>query len=166
MYTHIFTLHTNLLKAMSHPKRLEIIHLLRDQTLSVTQMLEMLDLPQANLSQHLMILRKAGVVTTKKEGKQIFYSLTHENFVKTSDLIREILIGSQKNSKIGKDLQIDMSDLFPLVHDPVCKMRLSPKTAAFSHDHQNKEYFFCASGCLEKFKKNPNQYLKNNIGTI
>lgn len=161
MYIDIFSLHTNLLKAMSHPKRLEIIHLLRDQNLSVGAMLDMLDLPQANLSQHLMILRKAGVVATKKNGKQIFYSLAHENFIKASDLIREVLIKTHAHSEIGNNLKIDMSTLFPLVHDPICKMRLSPKTAAFEHMYQNQEFYFCASGCLEKFKSNPDKYIQN-----
>ena len=53
MYHQIFAYHTKLLKAMSHPKRLEIIHLLRDQALTVSEIQSMLDLPQpilANIS--------------------------------------------------------------------------------------------------------------------
>lgn len=160
MYTHIFKLHSDLLKAMSHPKRLEIIHLLRDQELSVTQMLEMLDLPQANLSQHLMVLRGARVVVTRKDGKQIFYRLCHENFIKTSDLTREILIKMHPNTQTYKELQVDMSELFPLKTDPVCHMRLSPKTAASHYEYNNEQWYFCASGCMEKFIKNPDKYLR------
>lgn len=163
MYIDIFTLHANVLKAMSHPKRLEIIHLLRDQTLSVGQIFEMLDLEQANVSQHLMVLRNAGVVTTQKHGKQIFYSLTHENIVKACDLIREFLIKKHPNSETSINLKIDMAELFPLVHDPICKMRISPKTAAFEYTHQNHQFFFCASGCLERFKSNPDKYIQSSI---
>ena len=81
MYQQIFKLHSSLLKAISHPKRIEIIHLLRDQELNVGEILKMLGLPQANLSQHLMIMRDAGVVKTRKEGKQIYYKLAHKNFI-------------------------------------------------------------------------------------
>jgi DNA-binding transcriptional ArsR family regulator len=42
-----------ILKALSHPRRLEIIHLIRDQELPVQDIHQMLDLPQANVSQHL-----------------------------------------------------------------------------------------------------------------
>ena len=92
MYNQIFKLHADLLKAISHPKRLEIIHLLRDQELNVSEILTMLGLPQANLSQHLMVLREAGVVVTRKEGKQVYYKVAHVNFIKASDLLREVLI--------------------------------------------------------------------------
>ena len=61
MYEEVFKLHAQLLKSIAHPRRLEIIHLLRDQSLLVSQIVEMLDLPQANISQHLQILRNAEV---------------------------------------------------------------------------------------------------------
>jgi ArsR family transcriptional regulator len=67
MYAQLFELHANLLKALSHPRRLEIIHLLRDQELPVTDIYTMLDLPQANISQHLMVLRDAQVVHARRE---------------------------------------------------------------------------------------------------
>ena len=75
MYHIIFRLHTQLLKALANEKRLEIIHLLRDQELTVSEIQTMLDLEQANLSQHLMVLRKLEVVTTRKDGKEIYYKL-------------------------------------------------------------------------------------------
>ena len=148
MYYEVFQLHSKLLKSLSHPKRLEIIQLLRERELPVSDIQEMLDLPQGNLSQHLQILRAAGVVKTKRLGKQIYYSIAHKNFVKASDLFREVLI--EKNKDIVSDvISKNMLELVPLTSDPVCKMRLSPKTASFAY----KDYFFCGSGCFEKFKK-------------
>lgn len=152
MYQQVFQLHAELLKALSHPKRLEIIHLLRSQELSVGEVQEMLDLPQANLSQHLMVLRDAKVVITRKQGKQIYYSLFHKNFIKASDLLREILIERYKDDSLSDEFTQKMSDLVPLVHDPVCNMRLSPKTAAYAFRYKGENYYFCASGCFEKFK--------------
>src|SRR3972149_3232678 len=97
MYYEVFQLHAKLLKALSNSKRLEIIQLLREQELSVAGIQEMLDLPQGNLSQHLQILRKSEVVKTRRNGKQIYYSIAHKNFVKASDLFREILIERHKD---------------------------------------------------------------------
>lgn len=141
MYQHIFNLHTDILKALSHPKRLEIIHLLRDHSLSVGEIQEMLDLPQANLSQHLQVLRENKIVNTTKKGKQIFYRAAHPNFIKACDLIREVL--QQKQC---------LSDLLPIGIDPICGMRLTPATAAFTHTADGQLHYFCASGCLEKYK--------------
>ncbi|MCR4263639.1 MAG: metalloregulator ArsR/SmtB family transcription factor, partial [Candidatus Roizmanbacteria bacterium] len=152
MYQEIFKLHAKLLKALAHPKRLEILQLLRGQELSVSDIQTMLDLPQANLSQHLMILRDAGVTKTRKDGKNIYYSMAHVNFIKASDLMREILLEQYKNSKFSRELSIEMTSLVPLTHDPVCGMRLSPKTASYVFIAHRKKYYFCASGCMKEFK--------------
>ena len=154
MYQQVFELHSNLHKAMAHPKRLEIIHLLREKTLTVTEIQSMLDLPQANLSQHLQILRTSGVLNNRKIGKQIYYRLAHENFIKASDLLRDVLVEKyKKDDKLADELTLKMSDLVPLAVDPVCGMRLSPKTAAFAYKHKGENYYFCASGCLHQFKE-------------
>ena len=160
MYNQIFELHAQFLKALSHPKRLEIIHLIRDQELPVSDIHTMLDLPQANISQHLMVLRDANVVVTRREGKQFYYSLSDKRIIEASDLLRSVLVAQNKDSKLADELALKINDLVPLVHDPVCEMRLSPKTAGFSHQHQHETYYFCASGCMKKFKENPAKYVK------
>ncbi len=143
MYTELFNLHAKLLQSLAHPKRLEIVHLLRDHSLSVSEIQSMLGLPQANLSQHLQILRKLKVVSTTRKGKQIYYHLTHPNFIAASDLVRQILI----DQKLSTPLKT------PNIYtDPVCGMHLTPQTAAFSHNYQGKTYYFCATGCLKQFK--------------
>jgi len=159
MYYKVFQLHADLLKALSHPKRLEIIHLLRDSELSVTQIQEMLDLPQSNLSQHLMVLRNAKVVKTRKDGKQVYYAVAHKNFIKASDLVRQVLVEKYKNDPLADEFILKMSELVPLAQDPVCGMRVSPKTASYANKHKGQEYYFCAAGCLDKFKAEPEKYI-------
>jgi YHS domain-containing protein len=100
----------------------------------------MLDLPQANISQHLIVLRQAGVVATKRNGKEIFYKLSSQkirNFLPQQNLLK----------------------LTPLVHDPVCRMQLSSKTVVTKISYNGRQYYFCASGCLKKFKLNPGKYV-------
>ncbi len=160
MYNDIFELHAQLLKALSHPKRLEIIHLIRDQELPVSDIYTMLDLPQANISQHLMVLRDAGIVVARREGKQIYYSLSNDKIIKANDLLRTVLAEQHHDDQCQNESMLKINELVPLVHDPVCMMRLSPKTASYHHQHKDKTYYFCASGCMKKFKENPKKYVK------
>jgi len=140
MYLKVFEAQAKLLQAMAHPKRLEILNLLAQKSLTVTGIYSMLDLPQANISQHLQLLRQAGVVATKRAGKEIYYKI--------------------KNKKVNDFLpNRNLLKLTPLVHDPVCGMQLSSKTAVTKTTYQNQQYYFCASGCLKKFKIRPEQYL-------
>lgn len=159
MYSEIFELHAHLLKALAHPRRLEIIHLLRNQELPVSDIHTMLDLPQANISQHLIILKDAGVVVSRREGKHIFYRLSHSNIIKASDLLRKVLIEQHKDTELADELTLKMQELVPVVQDPVCHMRVSPKTAGFHLSHKHQDYYFCASGCFTKFKKDPAKYV-------
>jgi P-type Cu+ transporter len=45
------------------------------------------------------------------------------------------------------------------VKDPVCGMRVDPKTATYAHRHADRDYYFCGAGCLEKFRAHPDRYL-------
>lgn len=160
MYSKIFELQAELLKSLAHPRRLEIVQLLRGQELNVTDIYEMLDLPQANISQHLMILRDMGVVNARRDGKQIFYALAHPKIIAGCDALREMLIDQHKGSGVEKALMLKMKDLVPIVHDPVCHMRVSPKTASDSFKYQGTHYYFCASGCTKKFKESPERFIR------
>jgi DNA-binding transcriptional ArsR family regulator/YHS domain-containing protein len=159
MYSQLFEVNANFLKALAHPRRLEIVQLLRDQELCVSDMYEMLDLPQANISQHLMILRDAEIVLARRDGKQIWYSLIDKRLIKALDLFREVLIDIYANSELATQLSMTMKELVPVVHDPVCKMRVSPKTAGFHTHYQDQNFYFCASGCLRAFTERPEKYV-------
>ncbi|WP_156924857.1 ArsR/SmtB family transcription factor [Marinomonas ushuaiensis] len=63
------------LKALSNENRLMILCYLLDKELSVTALNEKLPLSQSALSQHLALLRKDGLVKTRRESQTIFYSL-------------------------------------------------------------------------------------------
>ncbi len=62
-----------LAQALSHPVRLRILALLRDEGAYVMHLTSMLGRPQANVSQHLAILRDAGLVTDEREGMTVVY---------------------------------------------------------------------------------------------
>jgi DNA-binding transcriptional ArsR family regulator len=68
MYQKLFKLQEDTLKVVANQKRLEIIQLLNNRELPVNEMVEMLGIRQANLSQHLSLLREAKIVTTRRDG--------------------------------------------------------------------------------------------------
>jgi DNA-binding transcriptional ArsR family regulator len=67
-----------LLKTLAHPMRLMLVCTLVEGEHSVSQLEEVLDIHQPNLSQQLTVLRDAKIVETRRDGKQIFYRLTAE----------------------------------------------------------------------------------------
>jgi DNA-binding transcriptional ArsR family regulator len=71
------------LKALADPVRLRIVESLRAGEMSVTDIATLLEIDIANVSHHLRVLHHADVVTTKREGKFIYYSLDPTIFAKT-----------------------------------------------------------------------------------
>lgn len=66
---------TSCLKALSNPDRLKILCSLSQGEQNVQQIEQLTDIQQPTLSQQLTVLRKAEMVATRREGKQIFYQI-------------------------------------------------------------------------------------------
>ena len=77
------------LAALANPTRLRIVNLLRKQPLAVGHLATALSLTQANASQHLAILLRAGVLVRESEGTTRRYSLRSAKIPKLIDLIEE-----------------------------------------------------------------------------
>ena len=93
-------------KTLADPKRLMILHELRDEEKSVSQMVSALGLPQANVSQHLAILRERGIVTTRRDGTTIYYKLANLKIGQACDLVREVLADQlSKNQALARSLR-------------------------------------------------------------
>ncbi len=65
-----------MLKALAHPTRLQILDLLKSGELCVCNIVPELNMEQSNVSRHLNILKKEGLVTSRKEGLKVFYRIT------------------------------------------------------------------------------------------
>jgi DNA-binding transcriptional ArsR family regulator len=61
--------------ALAEPSRRQILDLLRDRERSVTDLVDRLDLSQPGVSKHLKVLREAGLVAVRPDGKRRFYGL-------------------------------------------------------------------------------------------
>jgi ArsR family transcriptional regulator len=62
-------------QALAHPTRIAILEQLKDGELTAGSFVERLGLEQANLSQHLAVMRARQIVVTRKVGNQVFYSV-------------------------------------------------------------------------------------------
>lgn len=101
----LYEIHAEMCKVFSNPTRLEILNLLRDKEMSVTELIEKTKLSQANISQHLSIMKSKGIVASNRKGKNIYYKLTNVKIIKAFDIIREVLTERLKKSgKIIKEL--------------------------------------------------------------
>ena len=95
-------MHAEMCKVFSNPTRLEILNLLRDKEMSVTGLIEKTNLSQANISQHLSIMRSKSVVISNRKGKNIYYKLTNPKIIAAFDTIRGIL--AERLKKNGKSV--------------------------------------------------------------
>jgi DNA-binding transcriptional ArsR family regulator len=75
-------------QALAHPTRIAILDLLREGEMTVGAFAEYLNLEQANLSQHLAVLRAKQIVTSRKAGNQVFYTVRDPLIWKLLDLMR------------------------------------------------------------------------------
>ena len=87
----IFQMHAEVCKSLSSPTRLKILNSLRKGEKSVGELAKLLGLHKANLSQHLAILRQCKIVTTRRTGLNIYYSIANPKMIKACDILREVL---------------------------------------------------------------------------
>ena len=87
----LFRLQAEICKTLADPKRLMILHALRDGEMSVSQLVSELGLPQANVSQHLAILRDRGIVNARHQGRTVHYSMAYPKIAEACDLVQGIL---------------------------------------------------------------------------
>jgi DNA-binding transcriptional ArsR family regulator len=91
MHDRIFELHAEVCKTLANPWRLKLIELLRDGERPLKKLVEETGIPLANVSQHLNLMKAAGVVEVRREGSRSFYRLTNPKILKAFDLMREVL---------------------------------------------------------------------------
>jgi ArsR family transcriptional regulator len=79
-------------KVLGHPLRIRVLEVLADGERSVSELLEHVDAKQAYLSQQLGVLRRAGLVSARREGANVFYAVTDPRIADLLLVARELLI--------------------------------------------------------------------------
>jgi len=88
---HIYELQADVLKTLANPRRLEILHRLADGPCEVGRLAMELGMSQPNVSQHLALMRAAGVVTAVREGREVRYRLSDPDVMVACNLMRGVL---------------------------------------------------------------------------
>ncbi len=101
----LYRLKAELCKTFADPTRLIMIEELRGGEKSVSELIRLLDIPQAAVSRHLAVLRDRGVVQTRRKGNVVFYSLTDLKIGEACDLVHNILLNQiEKNRQLAERL--------------------------------------------------------------
>ena len=87
----IYQYHAEMCQVFSHPKRLEVINVLRDGEMSVTELAQKLELTIGNLSQHLSMMKERHILLTRKEGNMVYYRILNPKLIQCFDMMREML---------------------------------------------------------------------------
>ena len=92
-----------LMKSLSDDTRIRIINLLKKEELSVTEICDILDVQQSNLSKHLSRLRLTGLVNDNREGFNVYYSLVNPKDKVHKDLLNIMTVGLAENEILQTD---------------------------------------------------------------
>jgi DNA-binding transcriptional ArsR family regulator len=84
-------LQAGIMRTLAHPLRLEMIHRLAARPLEVGKLAIELGISQPNASQHLAVMRSAGVVTAERSGREVAYRLSDPEIVAACNLMRGVL---------------------------------------------------------------------------
>src|SRR5690554_3692970 len=79
-------------QALAHPTRLHLLGLLDHAEHPVERLVELSGVRFATLSAHLKVLREAGLVNARREGRYIFYSIAHDEIPRLIATLREVAV--------------------------------------------------------------------------
>ncbi len=100
-----YELKAEVCKTLADPKRLHIINELRGGELSVGELAEKCELNQAVVSRHLAILRNGGVVTSRREGTNVYYTLADPRIGDACDVMQQVVLAKiEKNRQLAERL--------------------------------------------------------------
>lgn len=95
----IYQLHADICKTLSNPTRLRILSILRNGEKSVSELVKSTGVRQANISQHLAVLKQRGIVVAKKEGATVLYRIANPKIIQACDIIRDVLFEQLAKSR-------------------------------------------------------------------
>ncbi|MDP3967031.1 MAG: metalloregulator ArsR/SmtB family transcription factor [Nocardioides sp.] len=91
MTTPLHQMKAEFFKTLSHPTRIRVLELLSEREHSVGELLQEIEVEASNLSQQLAVLRRAGLVATRKEGSTVHYALVSPQIADLLAVARSIL---------------------------------------------------------------------------
>lgn len=96
----LYKYHADMCKVFSHPTRLQIINILRDKEMNVTELAERIGVGMGNLSQHLTVMKNQRILSSRKEGNMVFYRIENPRMLVAFDILREVLLERLKKDSL------------------------------------------------------------------
>jgi len=96
----LYRLQAEFCKGMAHPKRIQILRTLKGGEKTVNELAKATGIPQANMSQHLALLRQLGLLTSRREGTSIYYSISDRRIIEACELVRSCIGERLKRSQM------------------------------------------------------------------
>ena len=84
----------DLFRALAHPARIRVLEILASGELSVGELQPRVGIEMSHLSQQLAVLRRAGLVTTRKAGSSVFYAIRDPELVRLLASAKQLLVNS------------------------------------------------------------------------
>ncbi|SRR6266545_4064071 len=147
-------------KALCHGHRLEILELLAQGERSVEALAERVGLPIANTSQHLRLMRRAGLLASRRDGKRILYRHSDESVLELTAALRRV---AECNSAEVRDVigsYFDKRDALEPISRPELVQRLTDGLVTVLDVRPEDEY---AAGHLPKAMNIPLRELKRRL---
>lgn len=88
----LYEIKAELFKALGHPARIRILELLAQDEVAVATLITETGMEASHLSQHLAVLRRAGVVASRREGNAVYYRTAHRSVDELLVAAREFLV--------------------------------------------------------------------------
>lgn len=92
----LYELQSEICKTLASPKRIEILNALKAGEKTVSELVEILGVPKANVSQHLAVMRHKGILTSRREGINMYYSVSNMKVIEACILMKEVLVEQMK----------------------------------------------------------------------
>lgn len=92
----IYELLSEICKTLSSSKRIEILNALKDGEKTVSELVEILGVPKANVSQHLALMRHKGILKSRRKGVNIYYRVASPKVIEACFLMKEVLMEQMK----------------------------------------------------------------------
>jgi len=106
MEDQIYQYHAEMCQVFSHPKRLEVINVLRDGEMTVTELSQKLGLTVGNLSQHLSMMKERHILLSRKEGNMVYYRIANPKLIRCFDMMREMLFEQIRQDAALLDVKV------------------------------------------------------------
>jgi DNA-binding transcriptional ArsR family regulator len=98
----------DIFQALAHPTRIAIVEALREGEMSPRDLIDQLELEQANASQHFAVLRSRQIVISRKNGNQVFYALRDPALFKVLDILKRYFYSQLTEAKsMLEEIQMD-----------------------------------------------------------